>query len=263
MASRKADIVFCLDASGSMTPCFDKLKENIASLIESLNTIDPQLSNWDLRFDYVAHRAIPSKGGGVVVQASTVYEEDAWRALYEEKHNFGFNQGGSGRSDKLFTTSIVDFKASLNALEANWDECTFIGLDFALDMPWRADPGCHRVVVFLSDEQLETGLLVDKQVMQAGALVEKIQELGILIFIVAPESDGYEIIAEADKSEYEMLESEHDGLIDVNFEPLMEQLAKSISKSSIQKHQKQNKPKPLFGQFTWGDGVADTSRAGQ
>ena len=36
------DIIFLMDATGSMSPCIEALKNNIATFIETLTTQDPQ-----------------------------------------------------------------------------------------------------------------------------------------------------------------------------------------------------------------------------
>ena len=51
-SERKADIVFCIDATGSMTPCFDGIMENIENFIEGLDSEGAV----DWRFRLLAYR---------------------------------------------------------------------------------------------------------------------------------------------------------------------------------------------------------------
>lgn len=205
----------------------------------------------------MAHKATVSDSGGTAIVTETVKAEAAWDELYKNRKDFGFNQGASPRSKNLFTSNVEEFKSALARLKPEGDEACFVGLDFALDMPWRADPECHRVVVFFSDEPLETGLLIDESKSKADDLVKKIQELGVLLIMFAPESDGYEMLSEADKSQYTTNESTDDGLEKVDFSDVMEQLAKSISTQTKETKRSANKPDPLFDQFDWGTVAAE------
>lgn len=50
-----ADIVFCIDASGSMTPAFEGVKNHIVTLLKTLDASGLQ-TKWDVRFDFLAYR---------------------------------------------------------------------------------------------------------------------------------------------------------------------------------------------------------------
>lgn len=55
MAGREtADIVFCMDASGSMGNAFDGVRDNVEKLVKTLNTSGLQ-TKWDVRFDFLAY----------------------------------------------------------------------------------------------------------------------------------------------------------------------------------------------------------------
>src|SRR5207253_10259760 len=60
------DIVFLLDATGSMQPCIDALKDNIAKFIDSLTEGGPnnQLPVRDWRGRVVGYRDLPADGDG-------------------------------------------------------------------------------------------------------------------------------------------------------------------------------------------------------
>lgn len=54
MAGRQtADIVFCMDASGSMDNAFNGVRNNVFKLIDGLKT-NLQIQ-WDVRFDFLAY----------------------------------------------------------------------------------------------------------------------------------------------------------------------------------------------------------------
>ena len=54
MAKQSADIVFVLDASKSMEPCINAVKENIVDFTKVFQD-DPN-NMWDIRLDFLAHK---------------------------------------------------------------------------------------------------------------------------------------------------------------------------------------------------------------
>lgn len=243
-----ADVVFCLDTSASMRPCFDAVRQHLLDFLNGLRA-SGQMA-WNLRFDFVAHRA-SSSGTGTHFQHSSLRYSELWDGLY-----------GKGRqsSELLFTTDAEEFKVGITSLKAKGDEANFVALDFCLDMPWRESLDCHRVVIQLTDEPLETGLLVHEQEEKIPALIEKIQNLGVLLFLVGPESKAFDAIAQADRSEYEAVASSGDGLSRVDFARVLEHVGKSVSVSRLQKPRPTSVHRGLFGQENWG--TSDTEFVG-
>jgi hypothetical protein len=94
-----ADIVFCIDASGSMSSVIEGLKQNIENFVDNLDT-NQQISSLDLRLGILAH------------------DQDTFYKLN-------------------LTNSISDFKGALRKIETGADEFTLPALDWALDFPWR------------------------------------------------------------------------------------------------------------------------------
>jgi hypothetical protein len=126
-----------------------------------------------------------------------------------------------------------------------------VALDCALDFPWRSASGVHRVVIMLTDEPLEGGNQVAESLNLAGAVVKKIHGLKVMLNLVAPESDGFEIISAADKAEWSRVEG-GDGLSGVNFSKVLSFIAKSITKSqSPLGAPPPSIPRALFGQDRW------------
>jgi hypothetical protein len=182
----KADILFCVDASASMTPCFAGVRDHISSFVSGLAS--QANMDWDVRLDFVAHSI--SSG---VHDISSLYNtsNELWTALYSKQ--------GTGR---FFTKDLTEFKNGLGRLAPMVDEASLIALDFCLDFPWCEAGKGHRAVVFLTDEALETGELVEEQKARLDDLIDKIQALKVMLFIVAPQSDAYAQLSEADRSEY-------------------------------------------------------------
>lgn len=235
----RADVVFCLDSSGSMEPCIEGVKAHIGSFVKGLEA--GQQGSWDVRFEVLSHRAGGS-GRDVGFEAETLKNECAWEAIY------GQTKG------EFFTRDIADFQKRISRFRAYADEANFIALDFCLDMPWRTDLDCHRVVVLLTDEPLETGVGVRRQSDKITDLIVKIQALRVMLFIIGPESEAYEKLAEVDRSEYEVVDCESGaGLQSVPFGRVLENIGRSVS---ISNNSLQRAPAPvtvgLFGQPHWG-----------
>ncbi len=259
-----ADVVFCLDASDSMKPCIDGVKTHISSFLEGLKS-DRQ-RNWDVRFDFLAHQTVLGEGGVIGHGHYSLYhngesseEGDVLTALYTGQ------KGQQGQRGRFFTTDINEFKRGLEKVEVIGDEGPFVALDSCLDFPWRKAGECHRVVIFMTDEPFETSSAPEEERQFLEELLQKTQDLKVLLFIVAPDSPAYEELAEVDKSEYEAVDGRSAGLADVDFRKLLSGIGKSVSVSTAnqQKPTAEKKVKRgLFGQTEWGnvEGVDATDR---
>lgn len=232
--SKTADIVFCIDASSSMQPCFRMLQQSIGSMMAGLTGGQ---STWDVRFDFIAHSA--SDRGGAV-RHSSVHNEGAIDALY------GPTKG------RFFTSSTEEFAGRLAAIEMAGDEAPLIALDTALDLPWRDASKCHRVVILLTDEPFEDGAHLEMQREKLPHLTKKIQDLKVMLFIVAPESSMFDALSQVDKSEYEVIEGKNTGMANVNFSKLLNAIGKSVSVSNLQDTRAPVVERGLFGQASWG-----------
>ena len=243
-----ADVVFCLDASGSMQPCIDGVRRHILDFLSGIKS-NAQVS-WDLRLDFVAYAANrltrPLRGPLTIDVAnakhlahSSVYCAELLGPLY---------LGGQGR---FFTSDIEVFRAALERVETDGDEASLIALDFALDFPWRDARTCHRAVILMTDEPFESGTRRDQQKATLALLIRKIQQLRVMLFLIAPDSPVYNELAQVDRSEYEVVEG-GDGLASVDFERALAYIGKSISVSQLQGSATEEKPsRALFDQTTW------------
>jgi len=241
-----------------MKPCIDGVKAHISSFLEGLQA-DKQ-RRWDVRFDFLAHFTVIGEGGTIGHAHFSLFHNDfdnhALDALYSSQ------QSQKGR---FFTTDIEQFKRGLDDVDVMGDEGPLVALDSCLDFPWRKAGECHRVIIFMTDEPFETSSNPEMESQFLEDLQQKTQDLRVLLFIVAPDSDVYEELAEVDKSEYEAVESRSAGLADVDFRKLLSGIGKSVSVSTanqqgtvIEKKVKRG----LFGQTTWGsvEGVDASDR---
>jgi hypothetical protein len=157
--------------------------------------------------------------------------------------------GANGGGGRFFTTDLAEFRAAVSELAAKGDETNFIALDFCLDLPWRTTPDCHRIVVVLTDEPLETGLEVAEQRAKVKDLIQKVHGLGVKLFLVGPESPAYDELSMANGSEYEVV-SKGAGLASADFGRLLRQIGKSVSASRAQAV-RTGVRRALFGQDHW------------
>ena len=234
MAGRNcADIVFCIDASGSMRPCIEGVRNNIEKLLEGLEN-DGNI-NWDVRYDFLAFHQ-NDKGA----QWFQSINGDPIDFIYKEKNSSAF-----------FTKDINKFRDALkNNIEVEGEEMQLVALDIAMDFPWRNSGDCHRVVVLMTDEAVETGVFVEEQKANIDKLIEKAQDKRIKLFIIAPESEAFYKLSELDRCEYTDIESDMDGLRTVDFSKLLQTIGKSVSVSQTYDGGSTN-PMPLFDQPKW------------
>lgn len=236
-----ADVVFCLDASGSMEPCFDALRRHLGCFVDGLRS-GGQMA-WDLQLDFLAHRAVEKAGRGVHHFQSLKREGlDLVRGLYPSPDAQG----------AFFTRDMDEFKRGLAALKAYGDEASFVALDTCLDFPWRNAGSCHRVVILLTDEALETGVCLAEQKQKIDALIGKLHALRVKLFLVGPDSAAFDAVCAADRSEYLIVDGKQAGLASVQLGKVLEVMGKSVSVSLIQGTSAERAaPRGLFGQAAW------------
>lgn len=229
----KADVVFCIDASASMRPTIRAVCDHVADFVGGL-TKDSQTS-WDVRFGLLAYRS-----DGSVFEMETLTGGNALDDLY-----------GQGRGDSLFTNNVEAFQEAVRQVKARSDEASFIALDFALDFPWRDAADCHRVVILLTDEPLETGVCIAEQRGKVKELIDKIQALRAMLFLVGPPSDAFSELSAVDKSEYVEVDRTGDGLRSVDFSKVLLGIGKSVSVSQTGGRRGLSAKRALFHQDRW------------
>lgn len=240
MAGREtADIVFCLDASCSMSDAIDGVRESITKFVDSLNSNFQQ--KWDVRFDFLAY-----SNSGSRMRLRTVFNkgQDVIDAIYNAKTD----PNGGISAGKLFTADIDLFKQQLKNVAVTGDECSGAALDICADFPFRSADTCHRVIVFLTDEAIRTGLMIDFTATHSMDLAKKIQDRKIMLYMITPDCDVFDTLSQIDKCEWTIDNS--NGLTAVNFEKLMAGIGKSVSVSQTAGG-KEIKVKPIFKANKW------------
>ena len=238
------DVVFCLDASGSMAPCIGALRKNLGAFLDGLGGSGNR--KFDCRLDFLAHSCDES---GSIVRSVTLRNQGTQLLA---------NLYGPVPNDAtFFTTEPASIRFALEEVTPFGDEAMLVALDTCLDFPWRSRSGCHRVVVLLTDEPLEANAAAVDQKRMIGSVIDKIQALGVMLFMVAPKSVGFEELAEADKSQFQQVAQAHDGLGSLDFSKVLTHIGKSVSTSTLFEGQDRHVKRALFGQDTWGSTSAE------
>lgn len=245
MAGRQtADIVFCMDASGSMSNVFSGVRNHVNNMLESIKS-DLQMQ-WDVRFDFLAYANTSS--GHMKLHTVNHAGCDVINALYNsgvKKGFFGFRQGPVA---DFFTSDLNKFKQELGKIECECDEATGLALDIAADFPFRDSATCHRVVVLLTDEPIDSGLFVQITNDRIMDLAQKYQERKIALFMVTPPCPVFDTLSQIDKCEWTIDES--CGLANIDFAKLMQTIGKSVSISQTSQGGV-GTVRPLFNEKSW------------
>ena len=238
MKPSTVELVFVLDASESMRPCFEGLANNLQQVVNPLQTLGLKV-----RLGFIAMRVGNAVGGGELIDTSSI--NCSSNAL-------SFIASGD---PGLFTEDNALFSSKMRALELGGDEHQLLALDCALDFPFGPMVNTRRVVAMFSDEKIEDGFSGAAVVEKIPAIVTKIMARRIQFFAALPSSPALEALGSADCAQIEPVQG-GEGLASVNFSKLLGQMAKSISCASLQAGT-ENYQKGLFGQYEWGSSAGD------
>lgn len=238
MSAKTVEVVFVIDASESMRPCFDGLTRNLESLLKPL-----QGFNFDARLGLVALNVGRKSAGGRVIGTYTMAGDE--EPIYGRQHG------------DLFTSSPDTFLRRLREVTLQGDEHGLMALDMALDHPFGPVNTTRRVVALFSDERIEDGAVSEEDVRKLPALLQKVAARRILLFGALPGSPLLDELASADRSQFETV-SGGDGLAAVDFSKLLGQMAKSISVASLQGDEG-DFARALWGQDRWVATTTDYS----
>jgi len=250
MATQFADIVFVVDASQSMGPCFDQLRKNLETLMTTMRQ-----ARFRPRLGLLTHAAGIGPNG-------PVYDHQFIGGEGQEMLSSLYQRGGqNARSDDFFTEDPRRFTKALSTVKPQGNEDMLLALDIALDFPFGPLAKSRRAVALFTDEPAEEGIDEGESSRKIEALINKIQTRHIQLFLVTPESKGYEILSEADKCEWEEVDG-GDGLAGFDFKQLLADMGKSISVATLQSSREKDWPRALFGQDRWSAdrSADDTSR---
>lgn len=230
-----ADIVFCLDASHSMSRLFRSVADHVGAFLAGLRWDANR--TWDVRFDFLAFKTV--RHGNPTYRS--VGSDDPVRDLYQCRDE-----------SRFFTTDLERFRSALLSVKTSGDESGPLALSACLDFPFRDARTCHRAVLLFTDERIETGTHIDAFRDRKPSLAMKIAERGIAVHIVAPKSAGYEFLSQVDGSEYTVLADKTRAFDRLDFGTILRDMGRSVSASGTSAARNRPfLPKPLFGERDW------------
>ena len=236
MPSPNVDIVFVIDASRSMKPCFVELCCHLEQVIRPL-----QGNSSKVHFGFVAQSL------GSDEQANAVFETiflGGGSEVFDELY-LGHTRHIS--RDSFFTDDPKQLIAALSEVRPKGDEEMLVALDIAADLPFGPIENTKRVIALFSDERFEGGKSRGKTSKKIAGLCNKLQSRHIQLFAAIPDGPTAQELAAVDRSEIELIDG-GDGLKNVDFSKLLGQMGKSISASVVQSVAEESFEKGLFGQ---------------
>jgi hypothetical protein len=219
-----ADIVFLMDATGSMGPCIDALKANIETFIDTLTTASPNVPSpvHDWRGRVVGFRDAEEDGAEWFIDNPFVRDASALKSQLHALVAEGGGDAPESLLDAIYKVATVGQTAKGAASED--------------PHKWRYRSSAARVVVIFSDAPYKPTMAIPEAV---GGGLDDITNVctsnRIILSIFAPSDPGYDALSAIDKSEYEPLGGS--GLDEItsdpnSFEETLKQLAASVSKSA-------------------------------
>ena len=213
----QADIVFCIDATGSMQPCIDGVKQGIGALVEGLKTT----ANVDYRLRLVGFRD----------KHDPTAAHEPW-TLTE------------------FTPDAEDFLGRLGDLQAfgggDAPESSLDALYLAIHSDWRRR-GTYKCVVLLTDEDAHPTLhssTYSRPDNTIARVIQDFQELShVMLHMIVPRLPIYEWIEASMVSAerkivarfvpYHLTDRRYQGLAAVDWTETMLNLGRTVSASSL------------------------------
>ncbi len=252
---KRADVVFVIDASNSMKPCFDKLRACLKSFIQPFRE-----AGFDsLRLGLLAYNAGPDNGHWVFrnvcvngdrpenMQLLYSDDEDAKEAL--------FTRSGDGFVD------VDGFCRVLDGITCCADENSPLALDCAADFPFEPLGTTRRVIVMFTDEKFETGVLKNEPIGRNcnvfARVMEKIQKRHIRFYLFAPRCEATVMMSDYPRvylTEVPAFDGET-GSVDtwnhIDFKKALEGIGRKVSDSVLQVVDEGPFDKAVYGQDKW------------
>ena len=236
MPTQKVDIVFLIDASDSMTPCFEKLKENLKLFLKPL-----QDANFTVRYGLLAYSAGVDDG-------SVIYRH---RGLDTAAGGIGSLYSANVDENNFFTPDQDVFLRSLASIKTAGDEDTPVALDIAADFPFAPIGDSRRAIALFSNEKIEDGVCGTEHLQQLNLVLQKIAKRKISLYAYIPGSEAAVGLSRLPKSIIRSVPEGPNCWDNIDFGALMEAMGKSISVSTLQMTQEPEFQKAIYGQDQW------------
>lgn len=209
----QADIVFCIDATGSMDPCIEGVKDGIYTFVEGLQSA----ADVDYRLRLIAYR---------------------------DRHD---PSCGTPWHINDFTSSVEGFSEELAEVGADGGgdapESTLDALYIAIKSDWRSSR-THKTIVLLTDADTHPSLHASTYNLPDNGISRVIQEFQtlrhVMLFMVLPDYPAYRQIEQsmndADRKIVARFVPRNDerytGLGAVEWVPLLKMLGQTVSRTS-------------------------------
>jgi hypothetical protein len=200
----QADIVFCVDCTDSMEPCFGGLVENLHLFVKGLQTANQV----DFRLRLIEYRDL-NEGEQTVARD--------------------------------FTSDAAEFRTQLDALEhsggGDIPESTFDAIYTALNSPWRSS--CHKTVLVFTDApshpRLHETTVPPGVPPDIETVINLLEAKHVWLYVVAIDDPLYKRLHNREKvflQLYPADDERYEGLKKVDFAQVLENFGKSISQTS-------------------------------
>ena len=228
------DIVFLIDATGSMQPSIDDIKHNIKLFFRSLeNPLDANsgapVKDWRARV--IGYRDPAADGAEWYVSNPFVKDAASVEAQLDALQAFGGGDEPEGLLDALYKVS-------------SWDETEKSAQEIDAEK-WRYHSDAARCVIIFTDASYtETTTLPEAPGLPWLDIANKVMAARLRISLFAPQMDCYGDLEAIDKLEYhgfsfdpsvrgDAVQKLRDFTADnANFQKTLEQLAKTVSASA-------------------------------
>lgn len=223
-----ADIVFLIDATGSMAPCIEDLKKNIEAFIDFLTAGGPNNESpvKDWRGRVIGFRDVSADGSEAFQDNPFVRKADALKAQLAALRAEGGDDEPESLLDALYKVATTQASEKGQPEEST---------------KWRYHSDAARVVVVSTDASFHERMVIPEA---AGGSVEDVvnvcQNNRIVLSVFAPDLPQYANLSKIQRSEYfpipgtDRQQALRDFTADqANFKETLKQLAASISASAV------------------------------
>jgi len=255
----RADVLFVLDASGSMRPCFDQLRTHIKRFVEPFKTA----GFTSLRLGLLAYSANKDRTHNRIV----------YRNMFlcpNRASNMATLYGDHETASKMFFTNtssiegnVDKFVRRLDEIKCLGDEDTPFAMDCAADFPFEPINTTRRVIILFTDERIDDGVSKMKSVGENYSTLDKIMDKickkHITLYFYGPSSPATEVLEDyprviyQDVIAYQDRHSPTETWDSLNIGRVLESLGKSISRSALSATEEPETERAIYHQDTWSE----------
>ena len=253
----RADVLFVLDASGSMRPCFDQLKTHIKRFVAPFK----EAGFSSLRLGLLAYSA----------NKNYTTKKYVYRNRFLSPHkasNMSVLYGDPKTASTMFFTSPTDIEAGVNQFVRRLDEIickgdedTPFALDCAADFPFEPLNTTRRVVILFTDERMDEGVTkmgsLGDRFETLEKIMDKISQRHISLYYYGPHSAATDVIQDYPRVFFKDVIADQDRQSptetwdSLDVEHVMESLGKSISSSALSGVEEPATMRAIYGQDSW------------